>query len=193
VSVASPTEWDLIARCRAGSAAAFEPLVRAHEPRALAVATALLGDPDEAADAVQDAFVKAYRALDRLEEGTDFGAWFRRILRNGCLDRLRAPSRRRRVGLDQREVDAVRWTEADGIDVVEGQELAAAIRAALARLSPEHSAILVMKEIEDMSYADIARSMGIPPGTVASRIHHARAALQRIVEAGGTGLQPEGA
>ncbi|HSJ06091.1 MAG TPA: sigma-70 family RNA polymerase sigma factor [Longimicrobiales bacterium] len=187
--MASPTEWDLIARCRAGSAAAFEPLVRAHEARALAVATALLGDGDEAADAVQDAFVKAYRALDRLADGTDFGAWFRRILRNGCLDRLRSPSRRRRVRLDQGAVDAVRWEDADGLAAVEAHELARAVRTALAGLSAEHREILVLKEIEDMSYAAIAQSMGIPPGTVASRLHHARSALRRIVEAGGVHLE----
>jgi RNA polymerase sigma-70 factor, ECF subfamily len=189
VSVASPTEWDLIARCRAGSAAAFEPLVRAHEARALAVAAALLGDGDEAADAVQDAFVKAYGALHRLDEGTDFGAWFGRILRNHCLDRLRSPSRRRRVRLEQRVVDAVRWTEPEGATAVEADELAMAVRTALVGLSAEHREILVMKEIEDMSYADIARTMGIPPGTVASRLHHARAALRRIVEAGGVHLE----
>jgi RNA polymerase sigma factor (sigma-70 family) len=187
--VASPTEWDLIARCRAGSAAAFEPLVREHEARALAMAGALLGDEDEAADAVQDAFVKAYRALHRLEDGTDFGAWFRRILRNHCLDRLRSPSRRRRVRLEQRAVDAVQWAEAEGATTVEAHELAAAVRTALAGLSAEHREILVLKEIEDMSYAEIARTMGIPPGTVASRLHHARSALRRIVEAGGSRLE----
>ncbi|MFW6079468.1 MAG: RNA polymerase sigma factor, partial [Gemmatimonadota bacterium] len=75
-------ERDLVARCRRGSTAAFEPLVREYEPPALAIARGMLGDADEAADAVQDAFVRAYRSLGRLREGSRFGPWFRTILRN---------------------------------------------------------------------------------------------------------------
>jgi RNA polymerase sigma factor (sigma-70 family) len=96
------TEWDLISRCRRGSTAAFEPLVRAHEARALAVAEGMLGDVDDAADAVQEAFVKAYRSLRRLREGSTFGPWFRTILRNHCRDRLRSSGGRTHVAWDER-------------------------------------------------------------------------------------------
>lgn len=94
-------EWELIRRCRAGQASAFEALVRKHEAPALALAGGLLGDADDAADAVQDAFVRAYRTLDRLAEGSAFGPWFRTILRNLCLDRARGAAGARAAGADR--------------------------------------------------------------------------------------------
>jgi RNA polymerase sigma-70 factor, ECF subfamily len=190
--VDTQAEWDLIVRCRDGSTTAFEPLVRAHEKRALAVAELLLGDADDAADAVQESFVRAYRSLARLREGSDFGAWFRSILRNHCMDRLRAVSRRRRIPIDDATAAEAGWTEPAGSSVIEEQQLAAAVRDALGRISPEHREILMLKEVEDMSYAEIALAMDIPMGTVASRLYHARAALRRAALA--AGLSPrEGA
>src|SRR3990172_2209835 len=103
MGVDSETERELIDRCRAGSTAAFEPLVKAHEAQALLLAEGLLGDADDAEDAVQDAFVKAYRSLGKLEEGSAFGPWFRAILRNRCIDLLRSAPRRRKAS----------WTEAE--------------------------------------------------------------------------------
>ncbi|HUF50208.1 MAG TPA: sigma-70 family RNA polymerase sigma factor [Longimicrobiales bacterium] len=174
------TEWALIAACRAGSRRAFEPLVRRHERRALSVAEALLGDADEAADAVQDAFVKAYRTLGRLGQDSEFGPWFHAILRNHCLDLLRAAPRRTRVSLERSELRTY-GADAAGSAAIEQEQLAAAVWRALGRLTPEHRQILVLKEIEGMSYADIALAAGIPAGTVASRLHHARAALRAEV------------
>jgi RNA polymerase sigma-70 factor, ECF subfamily len=179
--VNTPAEWDLILRCRRGSATAFEPLVRAHEAAALRMAGALLGDPDDAKDAVQDAFVKAYRSLGGMAEGSPFGPWFRAIVRNLCIDRLRSAPVRTRAALDPAAMDASAWTEPTGLDRLERAELAAAVRAALGTLSDEHRAVLVMKELEGLSYAEIATAAGIAPGTVASRLYHARAALRRAV------------
>ena len=169
-------EWDLIRRCRSGSTSAFEPLVLKHQDQGLRVATALLGDSDEAMDAVQDAFVKAYRTLDRLKEGSSFGPWFRSILRNGCLDRLRSPRRRKAVLSEEELVEP-----ADASAEVEREELSANIRRALDALSPEHREILVLKEIEELSYAEMAQAIGIPEGTVASRVYHARLALKKVL------------
>jgi RNA polymerase sigma-70 factor, ECF subfamily len=177
-------EWDLIRRCRRGSTAAFEPLVRGHEPGALALAEALLGDADEAADAVQEAFVRAYRALRRVREGSAFGPWFRAILRNHCLDRLRAPHRRR-ASWSEETVDALAWSEPDALAELEREELARAVRDALTALSAEHREVLVLKEMEGLDYAEIAEAAGIPAGTVASRLYHARAALKAILVARG--------
>jgi RNA polymerase sigma-70 factor, ECF subfamily len=177
-------EWELIRRCMGGSATAFEPIVRAHEPRALATAVALLGDADEAADAVQDAFVKAYRSLAQLDDGRPFGPWFRRIVRNLCLDRLRSPALRR-TEWDAAESEPALRSEPAGLEALERAELSGAVREALSRLSPEHREILVLKEMEEMRYAAIAEAMNIPPGTVASRLYHARAALRKALLAQG--------
>jgi RNA polymerase sigma-70 factor, ECF subfamily len=186
-SVDTQNEWDLIRRCRSGSAGAFEPLVRAHEGPALAVAYGFLGDADEAADAVQDAFVKAYASLGRLREGSAFGPWFRSILRNLCLDRIRAPRSRRRAGID--ELDGLSWTDALGSAAIERGEVEQAVRDALAALSEDHRAVLVLKEIEGLGYDEIARSLEIPAGTVASRLFHARAALRKVLLARGVTLE----
>lgn len=176
------SEWSLIVRCRAGSAAAYEPLVRRYEADGLALAGALLGDADEAQDAVQDAFVKAYRSLNRLAEGSEFGPWFSRILRNLCLDRLRSAPRRSRVKWDEAAVDRVAWSEPAGSVVIEQEQLAAVVQRALDRLSVEHRDVLVLKEIEGLSYAAIAGMTNTSPGTVGSRLFHARAALRKIME-----------
>jgi RNA polymerase sigma factor (sigma-70 family) len=183
------TEWDLILRCRRGSTAAFEPLVRAHETRALAVAEGMLGDADDAADAVQEAFVKAYRSLRRLREGSAFGPWFRTILRNHCRDRLRAAVGRSRVPWEEGVTGEEGREAPAAAAAVERAELSEAVRDALARISSEHREILVLKEMEGMSYAEIARETGVPTGTVASRLHHARIALRKVLVAGGISLE----
>lgn len=174
-------EWELILRCRGGSAGSFEPLVRDHQGRALAIAEALLGNSEDAADAVQESFVKAFRALGRLRDGSAFGPWFRSIVRNHCRDRLRVA---RPAEDPLTDADAEVWTEPSVLLTLEREDAARAVRAALARISPDHREILVLKEIEEMSYAEIAEAMRIPPGTVASRLHHARAALRNAVEGG---------
>jgi RNA polymerase sigma-70 factor, ECF subfamily len=180
-------EWDLIRRCRDGSAGAFEPLVRAHEGAALVAAFGLLGDRDEAADAVQDAFLRAYASLGRLREGSAFGPWFRSILRNLCLDRLRAPRVRDRA--DAAEIDRAGWAEPVGSADLERGELHRIVREALVAIGAEHRAVLVLKEIEGLTYDEIARAVGVPAGTVASRLHHARAALRTVLLARGIALE----
>jgi RNA polymerase sigma-70 factor (ECF subfamily) len=182
------SDSELIARCLAGSHAAFEPLVRRHEGRALAVAGAMLGDADEAADAVQDAFVRAYRTLGRLRPGSAFGPWFRTMVWNLCVDRLRSP-RRGRQSLDERALDTRLRSEATGAVDLERRELAALVHSALARLSDEHRQVLVLKEMEGLGYAEIAGALGVPQGTVGSRLYHARAALQKVLLAQGVTLE----
>lgn len=180
-------EWELICRCREGSTASFEPLVRRHEGRALAVARALLRDPDEAEDAVQDAFVRAYNSLHRLQPGSAFGPWLYAILRNLCLDRLRSP-RRKDVSWTP-ALDAQVRTEPTASASVERAQLAAVVQAAMTEISAEHREILVLKELEGMSYTEMAEHVGVPAGTVASRLFHARAELKKALIARGHALE----
>ena len=182
------TEWELIRRCRSGSTSAFEPLVRRYEDGALAIAYGFLGDTDEAADAVQDALVKAYRTLGRMKEGSAFGPWFRTILRNHCLDRLRSPSRRAERW-SEHSLNAVAANDPPASAAVEREELSALVQGALSAISAEHREVLVLKEMEGFSYAEIAEATGIPAGTVASRIYHARAALKMVLISRGISLE----
>jgi RNA polymerase sigma-70 factor (ECF subfamily) len=188
--VTTDSEWTLIHQCLRGRTGAFEPLVLRYQGEALAIAEALLLDPDDAADAVQDAFVRAYRQLGRLAEGSAFGPWFRSILRNLCIDRLRSPARRRRESITDESIAAHSWVEPVGTDRLERDQLAAAVQRALRTLSTAHREVLVLKEMDGLGYREIAQALGIPEGTVASRVYHARAALRRaLVEQGLTAME----
>jgi RNA polymerase sigma-70 factor, ECF subfamily len=183
------TEWELVRRCRAGAPADFEPLVRAHQGPALGYATGLLGDADEAADALQDAFIQAYRSLPRLRDGSPFGPWFRTILRNICLDRLKSPRLRRRVSLGNHAAAGAFRVEAQASRAAAAAVLGRRIGEALHRLPHEQRLVLLMREVEGLSYAEIAHTLGIPAGTVASRLNHGRSALKRELVARGIGLE----
>lgn len=183
------TEWDLIQRCQRGATVAFEPLVRAHEGPALGYATALLGDADDAADALQDAFVLAFRSLRRLRPGSQFGPWFRTIVRNVCLDRLRSPRHRRRVTLEPRSVDGIAWVEPTARRNAENARLQEILAEVLQQLPAEQRLVMLLREVEGLSYAEIAAQLGVPAGTVASRLNHARTALRHALTARGVGVE----
>jgi len=175
----STSEWDLIQQCRRGRSAAFAPIVAGHQRDALVLAESLLLDADDAADVVQEAFIRAYANLGRLADGSKFGPWFRAIVRNRCLDLLRSPARRGRESLDA-IADEPR-VEAGGTARLEREQVAVSIRTALGRLPAAHREVLVLKEVEGLGYAEIAKALGVAEGTVASRLYHARAALRRAL------------
>lgn len=176
---------ELIRKCRAGGRQFYEPLVRAFEPEARRVALGILRDPDAADDAVQESFIKAYRGLDGFELGRQFRPWLLGIVRNQCRDMLRrgktGPELERITPLLSERLasseDAARTRrEADARDV---------LWRGLGRISIEHREVLVLKELEGLGYAEIAQALGVPAGTVASRLYHARRALRGALEAMG--------
>ncbi len=131
---------------------------------------------------MQEAFIKAYRALDRFELGRGFRPWFFQILRNQCRDALR----RQKAGFDTQRMDAVLAERLPSSsdpqrerDRAEDRDL---LWKGLARISVDHREVLVMKEIDGFSYAEIAATMSVPEGTVASRLYHARRALRDALE-----------
>lgn len=162
--------------------------MRSHEGWALSYAGAMLGSDDDAADAVQDAFVRAYRNLDGLEEGRPFAPWFRAILRNRCLDELRSARSRREVSREARRENGRRVRggrgarRPDAPERLEREELGRIVRSALGELSPEKRTALVLREMEEMSYEEIADELGLSTGTVSSRLHHARQELRGVLE-----------
>ena len=175
-------ETELIRKCQAGAREFYEPLVRAYEAEARRVALGILGDGDAASDAVQQAFIKAYRSIDRFELGRAFRPWLLQILRNQCRDMLR----RRKAGFETTRMDQV-LTErlASGADPERDRRRTAAVELlweGLGRISVEHREVLVLKELEGYSYGEIAEAMDIPQGTVASRLYHARRALRGALE-----------
>ena len=176
-------EVELIRKCRAGDARFYEPLVRAYEAPGMRIAMGLLGDTDDARDALQEAFVKAWGSLHRFEIGRPFGPWFFQILRNHCRDLLRSRKSRSRLetvdeNLEQRPADPEGGPER-GRERSRAREV---LLLALERVGPDHREVLVLKELEGFRYGEIATILDIPEGTVASRLFHARRALKEALE-----------
>ena len=176
-------ERELIAKCRGGDARFYEPLVRAYEPSGMRIALGMMGNPDDARDALQDAFVKAWGNLARFDVGRPFGPWFFQILRNHCRDLLRSRTTRFRVEVVDEFVEAHPTDPEAGPE--RGRERSAAAETlwrGLERIGPEHREVLVLKELEGLRYPEIAAILDIPEGTVASRLFHARRALRGALE-----------
>jgi RNA polymerase sigma-70 factor (ECF subfamily) len=160
-----------------GDADAFRRLVERYQRRVFGVALGILASPEDAHDACQEAFLRAYRCLSSFGEDSAFYTWLYRIVVNTCLDELR----RRRPGASALD-DSIPSLEPGPAEHVEAGELRAGIAQALGQLSVAHRTALVLREIEGLSYDEIADRVGCPMGTVMSRLFHARRRLQTILE-----------
>ncbi len=177
-------ERELVRKCQAGDPRFYEPLVRAYEPQGLRLALGMVGNMDDARDALQDAFVKAYQALDRFDTNRAFGPWFFQILRNQCRDLLRSRKARFRVevvddGLLGGRADHTPQSSRRERERSEARRL---LWKALERLPDEQREILVLKELQGFRYQEIAGILEVPEGTVASRLFHARKALKGALD-----------
>ncbi|MCC5877329.1 MAG: sigma-70 family RNA polymerase sigma factor [Candidatus Sumerlaeia bacterium] len=180
-------ETRLVVRSKRGDRAAFGVLVEAYKERAFLAALALVQNHDDARDMSQDAFVKAFRALDRFESDRPFFPWYYRILRNTCLSYLKHHGRGRMVSLDQLvEEKHVQFPDNRGANdprqQLQNEEMTAHLREALGKLKPKFREIIAMKHFEEMTYEEIADALDLPPGTVMSRLFHARKALAKLME-----------
>ena len=176
-------ERELIRKCKAGDARFYEPLVRAYEHSGMRLAVAMLGNLEDARDALQEAFVKTFSSLHRFDLRRPFGPWFFQILRNHCRDLLRSRQARFKMEvlderLELRPADAERGPER-ARQRTAAREL---LWSALERIGEEHREILVLKELQGFRYNEIAKILEIPEGTVASRLFHARRALKDALD-----------
>jgi RNA polymerase sigma-70 factor (ECF subfamily) len=167
-------ERELVLAAQRGSRDAFAELVRVHQRRAYAVARAIVLDHHDAEDAVQDGFLHAYRALSRFRPGESFGAWLHRIVANAALDL----QRRRKVRRTGVLTDTVALPFRDP---AESDELRRRLSAALAQLTERQRSVIVLHDVEGFRHAEIGEMLGIPEGTARSDLHHARAALRRML------------
>ena len=167
-------ERELVLSAQRGSREAFAELVRAHQRRAYAVARAIVLDHHDAEDAVQDGFLHAYRALGRFRPGEPFGAWLHRIVANAALDLQRRRKVRSAAVLPETVALPFR-------DPAESDELRRRLSAALEQLSVRQRAVIVLHDVEGFRHAEIGEMLGIPEGTARSDLHHARAALRRML------------
>ena len=168
-------ERELVVAAQRGSRDAFAALVRLHQRRAYAVARAVVATHEDAEDAVQDGFLHAYKALDRFRPDQPFGAWLYRIMSNAALDIVR----RRKVRDAEQLPDSVPLPFRDP---AEGDELRARLAEALKALTDRQRSVLVLHDVEGFTHGEIGGMLGIPEGTARSDLHHARAALRRLLE-----------
>lgn len=179
-------EQALIAAAQRGSLPAFNQLILHYQGLAYNVAYRILGDPDSAADATQEGFIKAFQKVDQYRGGS-FKAWMLRIVTNTCYDALRARRRRPTTSLETEEESD---SEHDGrlLDPAERpdayvlrKELAAAIQAAIEQLPPDQRTTLILADIEGLDYQEIAEATDAALGTVKSRLSRARAKVRDLL------------
>jgi RNA polymerase sigma-70 factor (ECF subfamily) len=178
----------LIEQTKAGDRAAFRTLVERHQRRAFSIAFALVHDEQDAREIVQEAFLRVHRSLASFHGGSSFFTWLYRIVTNLSIDLMRKPAQKRAEWDDTREIkdDAeipfmARLAGSDPLEVVRRGEIATRIQAALDELPPYHRGVIVMRELEGMSYEEMAEAMGVSKGTIMSRLFHARQKLQRAL------------
>jgi RNA polymerase sigma-70 factor (ECF subfamily) len=183
---AAVDDRDLVEAARRGDRDSFRTLFDRYHRRAYALALGVVRNPDDALDVVQDAFIKAHKHLDKFEGTSSFYTWLYRIVMNLAIDHLRKNRRQKPVELDEQRLD-----EAAGEGLLSSllggnpgralmdKQIRARIDAALAELSDNHRTVLVMRELEGMSYEEMAQAMGCSKGTIMSRLFHARKNMQK--------------
>jgi len=187
------TDEELVRRSVAGDAGAFASLVRRHETRVYSVCMRVLGNPDDAADAAQDALLTAFRKLGQFRGEARFTTWMHRVTVNACYDLLRKRRRQpmlRLAGDDDEPLPDLGPPHPDHADEVVGTRDAA---AALALVPEEFRVAVVLADVEDLPYEQIAKVLDVPIGTVKSRVHRGRLALARAMglDAREPGAAPE--
>jgi RNA polymerase sigma-70 factor (ECF subfamily) len=179
-------DQDLVVAARKGDRDAFKTLFERYHRRAYALAFGVLRHQDDALDVVQDAFIKAHKYLDKFEGNSSFYTWLYRIVMNLAIDHLRKHRRVKPVELDETRVqeDAdnallPRLLGGNPGRALMDKQIRARIDQALDELSENHRAVLVMRELEGLSYEEMAQAMSCSKGTIMSRLFHARKNMQK--------------
>ena len=183
-------EAELLKALREGREEAFETLVRAHSGRMLSVCRRILRNDEEAKDAVQEAFVSAFRGLSSFEGTSLLGTWLHRIAVNASLMRLRAKKRRPEESIDEllptfRDDGHARVEPRDfspsALQLVESRETREFVRGCVDRLPEIYRVVLLLRDIEEMDTSEAAEVLGVSEGVVKVRLHRARHALRRLL------------
>lgn len=180
----------LVARCQAGEHDAFEPLVTRYRGKIYAMIMNMTGNDPDAWDLTQEVFIKAWRALPRFESRSSFYTWIYRITHNVTYDWMRKKKIKPGMEFDDTTSPAdiaagavtVPHADASPDEVAQSHELGQTIQAALKMLSPEHRSVILLKEIDGLSYQEIADSLSLTIGTVMSRLFYARKKLQILLQ-----------
>jgi len=165
---------ELVRQCLAGDSSAFEPLVQRYHRPLFNLAARMLGNRDEALDAAQNAFVKAYEHLGSFDQHQRFFSWLYQILRNDCLNQLRS---RRPTGPLPEDLPS----KGSPADALEQDERRAAVQTALLALTDDQREVVLLRHFTELSYEEIASATGVPLKTVKSRLYTARRRLAELL------------
>lgn len=183
-------DLELVRRAQQGDRAAFRKLFDLYHRRVYQMAVAMLRHPQDAHDVVQEAFVRVHRHLPDFQGNSSFYTWLYRISMNLVYDQLRRRKAQRAVDFDETIGRAEEGAESNLTPVVDGadpgrtaarKELAGEIQAALETLPEHHRQVILLREVEGLSYEEIAKIMNVPKGTIMSRLFHARRKMQRAL------------
>lgn len=169
---------------QSGDGRAFRTLVDRHRRRAFAIAVGLVRDEQDALDIVQEAFVRVYRGIDAFSGAASFFTWLYRIVKNLSIDLMRRPGYQRDLAAELgagHESFLLGCPDPDPLDAVRRKEIARELGRALEALPEYHRGVILMREVEGLSYEEMASAMGVSKGTIMSRLFHARKKLQRAL------------
>lgn len=172
---APPTDAELVARVVNGDHEAFEVVMKAHEDRVFSVCLRVMGDREQALDATQETFLTVFRKAGQFKGESALGTWIYRIAVNTCYDLLRKAKRRPSEPLPE-HVDP---SDPTSEDLIDSAALRPGIEDALSRLPEEFRAAVVLSDLEGLSTADVAKVLGVPAGTVKSRVFRGRRLLAK--------------
>jgi RNA polymerase sigma-70 factor, ECF subfamily len=188
------SDLELIERCRKGDDMAYCQLVQRYQKRVYIVALGMVKNPDDAMDIAQDGFVKVYRYLNNFQGSSSFYTWLYRIIVNLCIDHIRKRNKTASDEYDEKYhakesggASAGTGVLSSGLDTnpsrnADRKELAQKLQTAIEELPSYHKAVILMREVEGMSYSEISHSLQISKGTVMSRLFHARSKLQQSLQ-----------
>ena len=178
-------EQQLVSAARDGDMPAFEALGQLYEKRVVALTLRRCGNPEDAAEAAQEAFLAAWQGLAFFRGDASFSTWLYRLVSNACVDLLRRESRHRTAAGPSLDDEELNLEVPDAMpspqDEAERRELREEIERGLAALSPEHREVLVLRELHQLSYDEIAETLDLDVGTVKSRISRGRKQLRKFL------------
>jgi RNA polymerase sigma-70 factor (ECF subfamily) len=187
-------EADLVRRLQAGDGRAFEELVRENSPRLLAVARRFFPSESDAMDALQDAYLSAFKAIGKFDGNSKLSTWLHRIVVNACLMRLRAKSRRPETQIESMlpTFDSTGHRVRDGSgegklsetaeDALHRKEARELVRATIHELPEQYREVLLLRDIEELDTDQVAQMLDLTAGAVKTRLHRARLALKQLLE-----------
>jgi RNA polymerase sigma-70 factor, ECF subfamily len=189
IDAVEPDDVELVKRCQAGDSSAFNDLVTRYRSKAFTMIYGMVQNEQDAWDLAQEGFLKAWKSIHRFKGNSSFYTWLYRIMTNVTIDSLRRKGIHGEAEFDDRiataQVEPGSRTTPSSVPLphkkLEQREIRQRIDQAISKLSPEHRAVIVMKEIEDLQYNEIADILSCSLGTVMSRLFYARKKLQNLL------------